>query len=116
MKMTLTESYFLRAWADSSRADYFSRDALRALFEHIEELEQDMGEEMEFDIVGLCCDWTEYDTAREAASEYSWKAPEQDDDESPDDYAERVESDALEWLEGETRVVEFDGGVLVLAF
>lgn len=116
MKMTLTEYDFLSAWADSSRAEQFSRDALRALFEWIEDAERDTGEEMELDIIALCCDWTEWDTANEAARESGWKAPEQDDDESPDDYAERVESDALEWLEGETRVVEFDGGVLVLAF
>lgn len=116
MKMTLAESDFLAAWADSSRADQFSRAALRAMFDYLEELERDTGEEMELDIIALCCDWTESDTANEAAREYGWKEPEQDDGEEPEDYAERVEAEALEWLQGESHAIEFDGGVLVLNF
>ncbi len=116
MKMTLTESDFLRAWAGSSRADQFPRDALRAMFEYLEDLERDTGEEMELDIIALCCDWTAWDTAREAATEYGYDPEEQEEDETADDYAQRVEDGALEWLNDETHVIEYDGGILVLNF
>ena len=41
-----------------------------ALFDYIEELEQGCGEEMEFDPVGLRCDYSEYETFEELQKDY----------------------------------------------
>lgn len=45
------------------RPNDFSRAALEALFHELEELEEQSGEEMEFDPVAISCDWSEYTEA-----------------------------------------------------
>ena len=49
----------------------FSYEGLHALFEYIEEVEDDIGEEFEFDMVGICCDYTEYDSLEDFNTDYS---------------------------------------------
>ena len=41
------------------RKENFSYEALNSLFGWYEELEQDTGEEIELDVIAICCDWTE---------------------------------------------------------
>ena len=48
----------------------FSYDGLHALFEYIEQVEDDIGEEFEFDMVGICCDYTEYDSLDDLNADY----------------------------------------------
>lgn len=48
----------------------FSYEGLNALFDYLEQLEEDMGEEMEFDMVAICCDYTEYGNFEELQSNY----------------------------------------------
>jgi hypothetical protein len=112
MKETVTESRFLDVFRQV-RPNQFSRPALVALFEHLEELERDLGEETELDVIALCCDWSEYKDPVEAAEAYGWEAPEIPEGEERDDTSDRK---ALEFLQDQTHVVEFDGGVLVLNF
>ena len=49
----------------------FSYEGLHALFEYIEQVEDDIGEEFEFDMVGICCDYSEYDSLDEFNADYS---------------------------------------------
>ena len=112
MKETVTESRFLDVFRQV-RPNQFSRNALVALFDYLDQLEQDLGEETEFDPIALCCDWTEYANPIEAAEAYGWEAPEIPEGEERDDTSDRK---ALEYLQDNTHVVEFDGGVLVLNF
>ena len=49
----------------------FSYDGLHALFEYIEEVEDDCGEEFEFDMVGICCEYSEYDSLKDFNADYS---------------------------------------------
>ena len=112
MKETVTESRFIEAFRQT-RPNQFSRPALVALFDYLGELERELGDETEFDPIGLCCDWTEYKNPIEAAEAYGWEAPEIPEGEERDDTSYRK---ALEFLADQTHVVEFDGGVLVLNF
>lgn len=112
MKETVNESRFIEAFRQT-RPNQFSRAALVALFDYLDQLEQDLGEEQELDVIALCCDWTEYKDAFEAAEAYGWEAPEIPEGEERDDTSDRK---ALEYLQDETHVVEFEGGVLVLNF
>ena len=81
----------------------------RALVKYLENLEDDTGEEIEFDRVALRCDFSEYESAREAAEEYGW---EPDEDADSDD----AEEAAAEWLADRTTVITFNGGVIVQQF
>jgi len=111
MKQTVTESMF----GDSFRAirpDNFSHEALGALWGYYQQAEEDTGEEMELDVIAICCDWTEYDSIEEAAEAYGWEREEPADERS--DINDRK---ALEFLTDETTVLELDNGhVIVLNY
>lgn len=110
MKQTLTQYQFVALFLQL-RPDNFSQDALAALFDYYRDFEEDTGEEIEFDPVSICCDWTEYDSASEAAEAYGWEAGEADDEEN--DTSER---EALQYLHDETTVLELSSGFVVLDF
>lgn len=77
----------------------FSWGGANALAEYLDELEDGLGEPVEFDKVAIRCSFSEYASAEEAAEDLGWDA---DDDTS-----------ALEWLENKTTVIAFDRGVIV---
>ena len=66
---TVNEFDFVRAFDDANRSANFSREARRVLFEYYEDLSDDMGEDIELDPIGICCEWAEY-TARELLEQY----------------------------------------------
>lgn len=68
MKQSVDNYEFTRAF-ESIRPENFSRPALLELFDYLEDLERDIGEEMELDVIALCCDWAEY-TREEIETEY----------------------------------------------
>jgi hypothetical protein len=55
----VTKHSFIDAFKQSSRKDQFSYDALEAIYEYLEDYSQDSGENVELDIVAICCDWAE---------------------------------------------------------
>ena len=69
MKTTVNFSHFVDAF--QVRKDNFSYDGLRALFDYLESFEEDTGEEMELDVIALCCDFTEYENIAEFQEAYS---------------------------------------------
>jgi len=111
MKITVTESMFVEQFK-RIRPDNFSRAALEALFAHFDEMERDQGEEFELDVIAICCDWIEYDSALEAAEAYGFKAKD-----SEDERADISERDALEFLQDNTTVLDLGvNGVVVLNY
>ena len=70
MKQSIDIYGFRTAFERSGRKDQFSYEGLKALFEYLEQYEDDCGEEIELDVVGLCCDYVEYDSLEEFHGEY----------------------------------------------
>lgn len=70
MKTTVSNYDFHRAFKDCNRADNFSAAGLDALFDYLEEYEQDTGEELELDVIALCCDFTEYESLEAFQKDY----------------------------------------------
>lgn len=68
MYQQITFSTFCDAFHRAGRNNQFSYEAKQALFDYIEELEQDTGEQQELDVIALCCEYAEID---EDDSEYS---------------------------------------------
>lgn len=62
MKITVSSYDFERAFVDAGRMDQFSYEGRAVLFAYLEELEQSTGEELELDVVALCCDYYEATT------------------------------------------------------
>jgi hypothetical protein len=116
MYQTVNFSDFCDAFRSMDRNENFSYEGKRALFDYLEQYEEDVGEPWELDVIGLCCDWTEYDSATEAAYEYRniYSPPERDEDESDEEYADRCEEEALEWLQDQTTVIECDNGHVII--
>ena len=48
----------------------FTYEGLTALFDYLEALEDDTGEQIEFDMIGLCCEYTEYEDLKEFQDNY----------------------------------------------
>jgi len=113
MKTTLSTSQAANLLKADTNASW-SQSGAYALIEHLEQLEEDTGAEIEFDAVAIRCDFSEYSSAIEAAEDQGFEpnpnlgGGEQSDDDK--------EADALAWLQDHTQVIEFDGGVIIQNF
>jgi hypothetical protein len=69
MKTTVSVYDFRDAFQSMGRGSHFSYQGLRILFDWLEELEASGGDELELDVVALCCDFAE-STPKEVAKDY----------------------------------------------
>ena len=53
-----------------ARADSFSREGCRVLHDYLENLSEEIDENIEFDPVAFCCEWSEYDSFEECKKDY----------------------------------------------
>lgn len=109
MKQTITRSAFIDAFKAYNREDNFSYAGLCALFDWLEELGEETGQEVELDVVALCCEFSEYGSALEACENYDF---EPDEDDQEDDQ----EDEALDWLRQRTAIITFPGGIIIQDF
>ena len=49
----------------------FSYEGLNSLFDYFEQLEEDMDNQIDFDPVAICCDYSEYENLKEIKENYS---------------------------------------------
>jgi len=57
-------------WFEKQRPDNFSYEGRFALFNYLEELENDTGDKIEFDPIALCCEYSEYENFKEVQEHY----------------------------------------------
>jgi hypothetical protein len=86
MKQTVYFEDFRTAFHQMDRGEQFTPDGLFALFEYLEDFEQDTGEELELDVIALCCDFAEA-WADEIAEYYNIET---EADDTPEQVAEKV--------------------------
>ena len=60
MKQSVYFSDFADAFKDI-RPNNFSSEGLQILWDHLEQLEDDLSEELELDVIAFCCDYSEGD-------------------------------------------------------
>jgi len=63
--------YEFRETMRAVRLDNFSYEGLTALYQWLEDWSNDTGEPIQFDPIGICCDFTEYDNWKEFAEDYT---------------------------------------------
>ena len=68
MKTTVSNYDFRQAFHDAGRANQFTYDGLRVLYEWIEQLDEDTGSDTELDVIALCCEFEESDPEDIAAN------------------------------------------------
>jgi len=106
MKIIITQNSFVEAFRACGRESQFSYHALRALFEHLERVEEDTDTELTLDPIALCCEWSEYPSALDAAKAFGYLDGVDSKDEFP-----------IEWLMNRTDVVQvWENGVIIRNF
>lgn len=114
MKTTIDRHEFSHAFQRAARADNFSSQGLRLLFAYFEEFEEQTGEEIELDVVAICCDYAE-DTVEGIARNYSIDL--NDADPEVDDYEDQCRQIVFDYLSDRTSVVgDTADGFVYLAF
>ena len=105
MYQEITQSDFTAEFHRANRGSQFSHAALLALYDYLEEINPDT----ELDVVSICCDFSEYSNAVEAAENYGFKL-------DADATEEQNEATAMEFLRQKTSVIEFVGGIVIANF
>lgn len=88
---------FRRAFTDYNRADQFSYEGLGALFDWLEEMTEDTHKPYELDVIGLCCEFTEYSDLAEIKEAYNT-------------------INTIDDLHDRTYAIVFDGGIIIQDF
>lgn len=65
MISTITQTQFNDAFYEANRQDQFSYEGKIALYDYLEELENDCNMTIELDVIGLCCEYSEYEDIEE---------------------------------------------------
>ena len=73
MKQTINEFDFKNEFK-KIRPDNFSYDGLTALYDYLIQYEEDTGEELEFDPIAYCCEFSEYENFKEVKQNYDIKS------------------------------------------
>ena len=78
MYQTITQNMFIDAFvaSDKHTTHGFSYDGLDALYDYLTELEEDCGRGEEFDLVAIRCEYSEYESLKDAAKDYCMDADE----------------------------------------
>lgn len=92
IKKTVGKSEFMDDFR-SIRPNDFSYDGLEALYNYLEDLSDDIGEDIELDVIAICCDYTE-DTIEYFLNQY--------------------ELETLEELEDNTTVIRVDNKNIII--
>ena len=109
MKTSVNFSQFCDAFRDMGRNDNFSYAGKRALFDLLEEMADQTGEEYELDVIALCCEFAESDV-EELINDYRIDVSEAEGDE------EEIEALVEEYLQNNTMVAgKLDNGSFVYA-
>lgn len=98
MKETVNFYDFCNRFVAYGREDSFSCTGKKALFEYLEEVEEDCEIEIELDIVSLCCEYTE-DSIQNIADNYG---------------IEGDREDILDTLRDNTQVIEIDEDNIII--
>ncbi len=95
----VTQSEFIDTFRNSpTYKNQFSYDGLIALFEYLEVLEEDTDEQINFDMIAICCDYSEYSNVEEFINDYQ-------------DYQDMSYTEIMSVLREETEVIEFGEGL-----
>ena len=107
MKNSVNFSQFCDAFRDMGRNENFSYDGKRALFDFIEQMDEDTGQETELDVIALCYEFAE-SSLEDIINDYCIDVADAEDD---DEKADMVE----EYLQDNTMLVSRNGETFVYA-
>jgi hypothetical protein len=88
-----------------------------AIAEHLKQIEEDTGEEMELDLVAIRCDFARHDSLSDWSQHYFYENDMAsslgfDDDDTDDEKNEKIR----EFIRDHGTLIEFNGGIIVSQF
>ena len=118
MKMTIDANMMKEIFKNWDR-DYYTREGCEALLDFYNEIDKSL----EFDVIGICCDWNEYGetpclTWKDFISDYGYLLSVKEwEEDNAQEYNEDLYIDSLiEILEDKTDVIRLSNSVLISAF
>jgi hypothetical protein len=123
MKTTLSTTQAAHMLLADENANWSQAGAF-ALVEYLEELEEDIGEPIEFCPCSIRCEFSEYDSLEDWASEYFANHVQAvfelklniDNDGKIEETDEQVDNQIREYIRDRGQLIEFDGGIIVSNF
>jgi len=70
MIQTITKSEFTTAFHKMGRGNNFTYEGLSALYDYLEDYEDSTGEQIELDVIAICCEYSEYESLAEFQGDY----------------------------------------------
>lgn len=93
MKQSVNFSAFVDAFHAYKRYDQFGYDALKVIFDYLEEYEESCGQEIELDVIAICCDYS-VEHYTDIAKNYSIDLDGLDDDEAKSAVIEYIQDNS----------------------
>lgn len=95
---TITDEYHFWNWLKNSSGyqNNFSLEGSKAVFNYFDQLSDELGENIDFDPIAWCCEFSEYENLNEVKENYT-----------------NIET--ISDLQDRTTVLELEGGGLVIA-
>ena len=102
--LSVNESLFIDMFRKYNRIDNFTYQGLQELFSYLDNLADDIGEPIELDVIGLCCEFYESD-AQDIVNDYK---SELEDMLNNEYYGEDIDAIVSEYLQ--------DNGLLIAGY
>lgn len=93
MKQSVNFNDFVDAFHSYKRYDQFGYEALRIIFDYLEEYEDSCGQEIELDVISICCDYS-VEHYTDIAKNYSIDLDGLDDDEAKSAVIEYIQDNS----------------------
>jgi len=71
MKKTISNYDFRQEFVLLNRVENFTYEGLNCLFEALQDLEDDIDEQIELDVISLCCEFIEFDNLSDYNEHYA---------------------------------------------
>ena len=113
MKEEISFNQFCDRFKEMNRDNNFSYDGKRALFDYLEQYEEDCDTVIEFDVISLCCDYTEYEDLKEFLNDYSNTIKTERKDFEKDEEEEYKEA-VMEELSNHTTVIKVNDDKFII--
>jgi hypothetical protein len=115
MKQTLSTNHAAHLLTQDPNANWSYRGAI-ALVKYLEELEEETGEEREFDAVAIRCDFDEFADLLEFAVSYFGSLGNVADKFSLHVFTDEINDAIRDFIQDHGTLIEFDGGVIISSF
>lgn len=99
---TIDNGYQLeQLFKECGRDNHFSYYGYQAMYDYLDQLSDDMGEDFKVDVIAICCDFTEYSDWEELYNEYTYSYN------NEEETWEETDQEAFkEWIQNNTTVIE----------